>query len=185
MHYSFCRLSIVQTRIRLCIVHWVLTSCWLCPSHLRHLTPSLHSIACIWYSEPSTPPDDHTLGRLFDTASPSATPLATWSVVFDTATTTSPPLSRSLPLCQPEEFDLDLVLYLLPIPVVHSEVWFPFKWVHQLLTNSLFQSAAQNLLVADEAIDVFTKADAEGEMKKINKMKKDEEGSRSQFHCFV
>ena len=107
-----------------------------------------------------------------DTASPSATPLATWSLVFDTATTTSPLLSRSLPLCQPEEFDLDPVLYLLPIPVVHSEVWFLFKQVHQLLTNSLFQSTAQNLLVADKAIDVFTKADAEGEMKKINKMKK-------------
>ena len=107
-----------------------------------------------------------------DTASPSATPLATWLLVFDTATTTSPPLSRSLPLCQPKEFDLDLVLYLSPIPVVHSEVRFPFKRVHQLLTNSLFQSTAQNLLVADEAIDVFTKADAEGEMKKIDKMKK-------------
>ena len=107
-----------------------------------------------------------------DTASPSTTLLATWSLVFDTATTTSPPLSRSLPLCQPEEFDLDLVLYLSPTPVVHSEVRFLFKRVHQLLTNSLFQSAAQNLLVADEAIDVFTKADAEGEMKKINKMKK-------------
>ena len=91
-----------------------------------------------------------------DTASPSATPLATWLLVFDTVTTTSPPLSRSLPLCQPEEFNLDLVLYLSPIPVVHSEVRFPFKRVHQLLTNSLFQSAAQNLLVADEALDVFT-----------------------------
>ena len=107
-----------------------------------------------------------------DTVSPSATPLATWSLVFDTVTTTSPPLLRSLPLCQPKEFDLDLVLYLSPIPVVHSEVQFLFKRVHQLLTNSLFQSTAQNLLVADEAIDVFTKADVEGEMKKINKMKK-------------
>ena len=47
-------------------------------------------------------------------------------------------------------------LYLSPIPVVHSEVQFPFKQVHQLLTNSLFQSAAQNLLVADKAIEVFT-----------------------------
>ena len=47
-------------------------------------------------------------------------------------------------------------LYLSPIPVVHSEVRFQFKRVHQLLTNSLYQSAAQNLLVADEAIDVFT-----------------------------
>jgi hypothetical protein len=33
----------------------------------------------------------------------------------------------------------------LPIPVVHSEVRFPFNRVHHLLTYSLFQSAAQNL----------------------------------------
>ena len=65
MHCSFCQLSVVQTRIRLCVVHWVLTSHQLCLSHLRHLTPSLHSLACIWYSEPSTPPDDHTLGCLY------------------------------------------------------------------------------------------------------------------------
>ena len=65
MHCSFCRLSVIQTWIRLCVVHWVLTLCQLCPSHLRHFTPSLHSLACIWYSEPSTPPDDHTLGRLY------------------------------------------------------------------------------------------------------------------------
>jgi hypothetical protein len=34
----------------------------------------------------------------------------------------------------------------LPIPVVHSEVRFPFNRVHHLLTYSLFQSAAQNLV---------------------------------------
>ena len=32
----------------------------------------------------------------------------------------------------------------LPIPVVYSEVLFPFNRVHHLLTYSLFQSAAQN-----------------------------------------
>ena len=37
-----------------------------------------------------------------------------------------------------------------PIPVVDSEVRFPFYRVHHLLTYSLFQSAAQNLMAEAE-----------------------------------
>ena len=33
----------------------------------------------------------------------------------------------------------------LPIPIIHSEVWFPFNQVHHLLTYSLLQSTPQNL----------------------------------------
>ena len=180
MHCSFCQLSIIQTLIRLCVIHWVLTSRQLCPSHLRHLTPSLHSLACIWYSEPSTPPDDHTLGCLYWYSVPirnTSGYLVACIWYSDHNLSSALEITSSLPTQGVRPWSCTLFIAHSCGPLRGSVS------IQASSSNSLFQSTAQNLIVADEAIDVFTKVDAEGEMKKINKMKKTVAAKK--FHCFI